>query len=122
MHSSRMRTGRMLTVFRWRTPPPRKFQTPPRKFQTPLQKISHPPGPGRYPTPVDRMTHACENITLAKTSFRPVIIQFNLHVCLLFIGLKFNSSNVSRLMQLQTQTANKVFIRTSNFIMLINWT
>ena len=27
----------------------------------------------RHPPPVDRMTHACENITLAKTSFRPVI-------------------------------------------------
>ena len=26
------------------------------------------------PPPVDRMTHACENITLAKTSFRPVNI------------------------------------------------
>ena len=28
----------------------------------------------RYSPPVDRMTHACENITLAKTSFRPVKI------------------------------------------------
>ena len=28
----------------------------------------------RHPPPVDRMTHACENITLAKTSFRPVNI------------------------------------------------
>ena len=28
---------------------------------------------GTPPPPVDRMTHACENITLAKTSFRPVI-------------------------------------------------
>ena len=28
--------------------------------------------PGQVPPPVDRMTHACENITLAKTSFRPV--------------------------------------------------
>ena len=27
------------------------------------------------PPPVDRMTHACENITLAKTSFRPVTIR-----------------------------------------------
>ena len=36
------------------------------------------PGPGgvclvRYSPPVNRMTDACENITLAKTSFRPVI-------------------------------------------------
>ena len=37
---------------------------PPRKF-----------GAGT-PPPVDRMTHACENITLAKTSFRPVIRSF----------------------------------------------
>ena len=41
------------------------------------------PGPGRggawsgTPPPVDRMTHACENITLAKTSFRPVITVLN---------------------------------------------
>ena len=37
------------------------------------------PGPGevclvRYSPPVNRMTDAWENITLAKTSFRPVII------------------------------------------------
>ena len=36
------------------------------------------PGPGGCawsgtPPPVNRMTDACENITLAKTSFRPVI-------------------------------------------------
>ena len=35
MHSSRMHTGWMLTVFRWRTPPPRKFGgTPPEKLET----------------------------------------------------------------------------------------
>ena len=36
------------------------------------------PGPGgvylvRYSPPVNRMTNRCKNITLAKTSFRPVI-------------------------------------------------
>ena len=33
-------------------------------------------GPGQVlPPPVDRITDACKNITLAKTSFRPVIIR-----------------------------------------------
>ena len=30
-------------------------------------------GPGQVPPPVNRMTDRCKNITLAKTSFRPVI-------------------------------------------------
>ena len=81
-----MRTGRTLTVFRGRTPPSENLEDPPSKKKTP---------PGRHPwqtppladtlpladtpladtpPPVDRMTHACENITLAKTSFRPVNI------------------------------------------------
>ena len=34
---------------------------------------------GGPPPPVDRMTHACENITLAKTSFRPVKMFFCLY-------------------------------------------
>ena len=51
-----MRTGRTLTVFR-------KLETPPRKFG------------GTPPPPVNRMTDRCKNITLAKTSFRPVITQ-----------------------------------------------
>ena len=88
MHSSRMRTGRTLTVFRWRPPSPQKFQTPPRKFQTPPpRKFQTPPlkisdtppenfrhPPRKFQTPlVNRMTNRCKNITLAKTSFRPVI-------------------------------------------------
>ena len=135
MHSSRMRTGRTLTVFRclvlgrgeikkskknstpkklggaplttppqspdplknWRTP--QKNWRPPKKLETPWDQI--PPGltckacwdtpsPGTdlqgmlgYPPGTDLQgmlghpppcgqTHACENITLAKTSFRPV--------------------------------------------------
>ena len=106
-----MRTGRTLTVFRWR-PRPKNLENPPEKLETP-QKFGDPPGtrpdpphpenleepplpknwrppwkfgdppgpdpprkfggtpPGTRPPPVDRMTHACENITLAKTSFRP---------------------------------------------------
>ena len=67
-----MRTGRTLTVFQWRTPP----KIPPKNLEEPPQKIP----PQKYPLPkkdtpppVDRMTHASENITLAKTSFRPVI-------------------------------------------------
>ena len=76
MHSSRMRTSRTLTVFR--RPPPGKLETP-RKIgdhpstqkleTTSPRKIGDPPGPD---PPVNRMTDACENITLAKTSFRPV--------------------------------------------------
>ena len=88
MHSSRMRTGRTLTVFRWRTPP-RKFggtPHPPENLEEPPPKIPPPKiwsaSPRKFgadtppaPPPVDRMTHASENITLAKTSFRPVNIQ-----------------------------------------------
>ena len=66
MHSSRMRTSRTLTVF-WR-PPPEKLEP-----HYPPPKIGDPPGARPdSPPPVDRYTHACENITLAKTSFRPV--------------------------------------------------
>ena len=32
--------------------------------------------PGQVPPPVNRITDTCKNITLAKTSFRPVIIIF----------------------------------------------
>ena len=129
MHSSRMRTGRTVTVFRkledppkfgagtppkiWSRhppPPPRKFGAgnPPQKFgvgtppenleQAPPSKIwsRHPP-PRKFgvgtppenleqapppenleqtpPPPVNRMTDRCKNITLAKTSFRPVMRQ-----------------------------------------------
>ena len=36
--------------------------------------VSGPGGvPGQVLPPVNRMTHRCKNITLAKTSFRPVI-------------------------------------------------
>ena len=57
-HSSRMRTGRTLTVFRWRTPPPKKTppqkDTPPRKFGgTPPKKIRAKSGapPQKSPPP-----------------------------------------------------------------------
>ena len=81
-----MRTGRTLTVFRkletppkiWSRHPPENLEqahpppkiwsrhTPPENLeQAPLRKF----GAG---TPPCGQTHACENITLAKTSFRPV--------------------------------------------------
>ena len=78
MHSSRMRTGRTLTVFQLETPPeklesthPLKNWRTPRKIgDHPPRKIGdHPPGPDHPPC---GETHACKNITLAKTSFRPV--------------------------------------------------
>ena len=139
MHSSRVRTGRTLTVFRclvpgggcipkkaeikkkfplnpppnWSPPSknwrplekletPKKLETPenletPEKLQTP-QKIADPPKfgtprkiadpptenletPRDWTTPplwTEFLTHVCENITLAKPSFRPVIktVQF----------------------------------------------
>ena len=53
--------------------PPKK--TPP-KFGGPPHSPPPPPPQkfGEPPHPVDRITDACKNITLAKTSFRPVII------------------------------------------------
>ena len=73
-----MRTGRTLTVFRWRPPAPRKFGgTPPRKIRAksgaPPRKIR---AKSRATPPPCGQTHACENITVAKTSFRPVKIAF----------------------------------------------
>ena len=62
-----MRTGQTLTVFR--RPPPKIGDTPPENLETtPPEKME------TTPPPVNRMTDACENITLAKTSFQPVII------------------------------------------------
>ena len=81
MHSSRMRTGRALTVFLywWRVshfwenerPPSQKWETPPppvsKKWdQTPRPLARHiplPPRPDTHPPPVNRMTHTWENIT-----------------------------------------------------------
>ena len=72
MHSSRMHTGRTLTVFRWRAPPPKIWRKPPEKLEEPpLENLEEPPPP---PLWTEWMTDACENITLTKTSFRPVII------------------------------------------------
>ena len=89
-----MRTGRTLTVF-WREtppkigdPPPQKLYTPqdqtppPKKIGDPPKKIGDPPGTDLQgmlaypptPPPVNRMTNWGKNITLAKTSFRPVKI------------------------------------------------
>ena len=56
MHSSRMRTGRTLTVFpppekletpqNWRPPPPKKLETTPRKIgDLPPEKLETPPSP-----------------------------------------------------------------------------
>ena len=68
MHSS---TGRTLTIFQC-LETPRKNWRPPRKIGDPLKNWRH---PEKLETPpVNRMTDACENITLAKTSFRPVKI------------------------------------------------
>ena len=73
-----MRTGRTLTVFqKSETPPENLEQAPPRKFGagTPPENLEQAPPPkiwSRHPPPCGQ-THACENITLAKTSFRPVI-------------------------------------------------
>ena len=41
MHSSRMRTSRTLTIFRWRTPP-KIWRNPPQNLEEPPQK-RHPP-------------------------------------------------------------------------------
>ena len=74
MHSSRMRTTHLLTISRsiqWGDlPNPPWMQTSsgcrPPWIQTPLDV--GPPG-RRLPPPVDRMTEACENITLPQISF-----------------------------------------------------
>ena len=45
----------------------------------------NPPGLGEpLPPPVNRMTDRCKNITLAKTSFRPVKISTKVQVLLLY--------------------------------------
>ena len=64
MHSSRMRTGRSLTV--WRGGPPWGVSSCP----------GGSPCRGVLPVtpPVNRMTNRCKNITLATTSLRPVHI------------------------------------------------
>ena len=72
MHSSRMRTGRTLTVF---PPSPQKKLETPRKFgdHPPPENWRHPPpDQTTHPPWTEFLTHACENITLAKTSFRLV--------------------------------------------------
>ena len=56
----------------WRPPPPKIWSRhPPRKFGAPprIRPDTHAP-----PLWTEFLTHACENITLAKTSFRPVNI------------------------------------------------
>ena len=72
MHSSRMRTGRTLTVFRSRLFPGVGTCLV-REGGVPAWSGGGVPAWSGTPPPVDRMTHACENITLAKTLFRPVI-------------------------------------------------
>ena len=66
-------------------PPPKKFGDPPENLeehppenletpqdQPPPPQDQTPPGPDTPPLWTEWMTDACENITLAKTSFRPV--------------------------------------------------
>ena len=62
-------------------PPPESLEEPPQK-NTPPENLEEPPQkntppkfggtPPKIPPPVNRMTDRCKNITLAKTSFRPV--------------------------------------------------
>ena len=61
MHSSRMRTARLLTVSGG------EFAQP--WWGLPNLGGLHPGGLGRPPSPVNRMTHRCKNITLPQTSF-----------------------------------------------------
>ena len=72
MHSSRMRTSRTLTVFQsllfWGVSGPRGVSGPGGRVPAWSGGV-----PGQVLLPVNRMTHTCKNITLAKTSFRPVI-------------------------------------------------
>ena len=60
MHSSRMRTGRTLTVFRWRdppspkiwrNPPPKIWRTPPKIWRNPPPKIWRNPPPKIWRNP-----------------------------------------------------------------------
>ena len=92
-----MRTGRTVTVFQKLEPrPPRKIgadtppknwsrhppenleqappkNTPPKIWSRPPRKKYPPQKLEQAPPPVNRITDTCKNITLAKTSFRPVI-------------------------------------------------
>ena len=82
MHSSRMRTGRSLTVCCSMLPGGGGL---PGLGGSPCWGVSAwsgggclpgPEGgalPARRPPPVNRITHTCKNITLATTSLRPVI-------------------------------------------------
>ena len=112
MHSSRMRTGRLLTVF-WSLQPGGVYLVrgvylvvrglylvrggvpgPGGTWSGGYLVLGGVPGPGGYlvpggctwsrggvpgqvlpSPPVNRMTNRCKNITLAKTLFRPVIIE-----------------------------------------------
>ena len=81
MHSSRMRTARLLTISHIirlgglpNPLPPRK--TPPGSRLLPWKHT--PPCGCRPPSPpVNRMTHRCKNITLAQTSFAGGILRLN---------------------------------------------
>ena len=60
-----------------KTPPPKFGGTPQKKTPcppAPPPKIWRTPPPDRHPPPVNRITDTCKNITLAKTSFRPVMM------------------------------------------------
>ena len=55
MHSSNMRTGRTLTVFRGE--PPENLEEPPENLEEP---------PKKDPPPVDRITDACKKHNLGQ--------------------------------------------------------
>ena len=82
MHSSRMRTGRTLTVFRsllFRGGGGGLVPGGVPAWSRGVWSRGVPTWSGGVPgqvlpPPVNRMTHTCKNITLAKTSFRPVKI------------------------------------------------
>ena len=50
--------------------------------------------PGQVLPPVNRMTHRCKNITLAKTSFRPVTTRVTGFIPANFLDMKIIDSNV----------------------------
>ena len=124
-----MRTGRTLTVFRGRTPPEnlevKKFGgTPPKKRHTPPKIWRYPPKkapPKRHPPKIWRIggtppkiwrypprgqTHACENITLAKTSFRPVMTGVQV-LGILVLSAKQNSDHIVFIRKLQFEHLTK---------------
>ena len=83
MHSSRIRTGRSLTVCRsllpgggcllWGVSAPGGVSAPRGWSASVHAGIPHTPPTREQTPPMNRMTNRCKNITLATTSLRPVI-------------------------------------------------